>query len=297
MATKSSTTLVADATTDARFQAFCTFVNDLLITTGGWAKVTCTGEADPATIAHPTVANTKQGFRVYQMQDGLQSTRAVYMRVDFGSGSAAAIPGIWLTIGTGVTTSTGIITGPGLAVKQYSGNTSSTGAVTCWASADTNRFVMLMFAQSTNVGWFAVGVERTKDSNGQDTTDGVIVIGNGSTTGGGAMDQSQIADLVNVSQPPADGGVCYVLAGQNPSTFSSNIGVSLVIPFKGNAQQPGMNFAIVRSSDFSTGAQFNLTVYGQVRTYQHGLAGSQPKQLTGITGTADSNARTCIRFD
>lgn len=297
MPTSSSATLVADCTTDARFQAFCTFIDSLLVTTGGWVKVTQTGEANPATILHPTVANTKQGFRVYRMNDALQSTRAVFIRVDYGSGNSAAIPGIWLTIGTGADGAGGI-TGPGgapaLPAKQYAGNTSSTGAVSTWASADTNRFCAVFFAASTNVGWFAIGVERTKDSNGQDTTDGLIVMGNGAATAGGVMDQSQIVDLVNVSQPPADSGLNYVLARQNPSTFSSNIGVSLIIPFKGAAQQPGMNFAIVRTSDFSTGAQFNLTVYGSVRTYQQALAGSLPKHSEGTTF---GNAIVCVRFD
>lgn len=293
MPTRADATLVADVSTDARFRAFAGFIDSLLVTNGGWVNTADTGQTAIAALVHPTVGNTKQGYRVYRMADALQSTRPVFMRVDYGSGSAATTPAIWLTIGTG-TDGAGNPTGPGLPAKQYSGNTGSTGAVNCWGSADTNRFVILMFAASTNVGWFAVGVERTKDSNGQDTTDGLIVIGNGSATAGGVMDQSQMVDLVNVLQPTADPGVNYVLARQNPSTFSSNIGVSLIIPFKGVALQPGTNFAVVRLSDFSAGAQFNLTVYGAVRTYQQGLAGSQPKHAEGTTF---GNALVCIRFD
>jgi hypothetical protein len=296
MATRSDATLVADCSTNARFRAFAQFVEDVLVTDGGWVVTGDTGQTTPATLTFPAAGNTKQGYRVYRMADALQGTAPIFMRVDYGSGGAAATPAVWLTIGTG-SDGAGAITTVRLAATQFSGNTGSTGAVTSFGSSATNRFAIAMFTAATNVGWFVLGVERTKDSNGADTTDGLVILGSGSATGGGVADFSQFVNMLSASQPATETAWTYVLSHVNPSTFSSNIGVALVIPFAGAALQPGMNFAVVRSSDFANGATFAVTVYGNARTYQQLNAGSQPKINAGSSIPGDSNARVCMRFD
>lgn len=298
MATFTDLTLVADVSTDARFRNICTFIDVGLRTTSGWTKTTCTGEADPTTIAHPTVANTKQGFRVYAMADSLQATAPIYMRVDWGSGGAAATFAMWVTLGTGVNTGTGAITGVAFGPIQFGGNTNSTGAVKSYGSGSTNRFCIALFTTTSNVGWMCFGVERTKNSNGVDTSDGLLILGQSTTGGGGVADFSQYANFVSLgSQPAQETAWTYVLSHVNPSTFSSNVGVSLVIQFAGAAVQPGMNFIVTRSSDFAAGATVTVTVYGASRTYQHLDVCAQAKANAGSSVPGDTAGRICIRYD
>lgn len=286
--------------TNVDIQNCATFVENVLVTDGTWTRETATGETAPGSLTRPTAANTKQGFRVYAMADSLQATRPVFMRVDYGSGAAAAQFGIWLTIGT-THDGAGGIGGNGILTPiQVQGNTSNNAtSTTSYGSADKNRVSITMFINitgGTNIGQYSWGVERTKDSNGLDTIDGLIVM-TAQGAGGLLLNKSQIVDLANSTQPPVDTGLSIVLAAQNPSTFSSNVGVSLVIPFKGNAQQPGTNWAVVRSGDFSNGAQFALTVYGSSRTYQHlGNVATISLNL-GTAGTSGNLERLCMRFD
>jgi hypothetical protein len=294
MATRSDATLIPSNDTDAHFRAWAQFVEDTIVTTGGWVVTGDTGQTTIGTQTHPTLANEKRGYRVYRMADALQATSPVFMRIDYGSGSGANIPAVWITLGTG-SNGTGTITGPGMAIIQFGANTSNNATATnSYGSASTNRFCVGMLTSGSNIGWFCVGVERTKDSNGLDTGDGLIVLGSLSS-GGGAAGHSQFVNLLSVSQPAAETGWCYVLSGNNPSTFNSNVGVSLVIPFAGSALQPGMNFAVTRSSDFAGGATFSLTVYGNARTYQHLNTSGIAKPIQAVSDAVAN--RVCMRFD
>src|SRR5580765_2177935 len=101
MATRFSTTLKPDVNTDAIFRAWAQFIEDTFVTTGGWLVSTETGNTLPANLAHPTSTNQKKGFRVYKMNDSLQATYPIFIRIDYGSGNNGPNPGIWVTIGTG----------------------------------------------------------------------------------------------------------------------------------------------------------------------------------------------------
>jgi len=294
MATRSDATLIPANDTDAHFRNWAGFIELLIVTTGGWVVTGDTGQTAPASLAHPTVANTKQGYRIYRMADALQATSPVYMRMDFGSGGGANDPAVWITIGTG-SDGAGTITTIRFATTQFKSNTNSTTQVTnSYGSADTGRFVFAMFDFTSNVGYLQLGVERTKDSNGLDTGDGLYIL---ATKNNGLIGYSQVVNLLGISQPPLESGWSYVLAGQNPSTFSTNTGIALPIPFSGNALQPGLNWAVVRAGDFVAGATFVVTVYGVAHTYQcltNALNASIP---VGTTVQTDSQSRIAVRFD
>jgi hypothetical protein len=295
MATKSdSTTIAMINDTDAHFRAWCAFIDDLLQITGVWVKVTCTGETAVASLLHPTVANSKKGFLVYRMDDALQSTRPIYMRIDYASGGAANTPAIYITIGSGVNTGTGAITGAYVTDIQVGGNTSSATITHQYGSADTNRVVCAMGVATSNIGHFLFGIERSKDSNGNDTTDG-LYFNYTLATDGGSTKRSQYINVTGGSQPPEQGGFGYVLAAESPSSFDGNVGISLVIMFAGAAKQPGTNFTLSKTGDFTAEGSFTLTVYGQVRTYQ--LLNASHNVVNNQTAAVDSDVRWGIRFD
>ena len=91
MATVSDSGLVADVSTDARFRAFIQFVDGALAG-GGWVHTADTGQLDPTTATHPAASNTVVGYRMYRMDDTLQATKPVFLKLGFGSGAAALHP-------------------------------------------------------------------------------------------------------------------------------------------------------------------------------------------------------------
>src|SRR6188768_655 len=292
MATLVSSSLIASNSSDANFRGWATFIRDIFITTGGWVQTSDTGQMNFATVTAPIAANAKQGYIVVRMNDALQSTSPVFVRIDFGSGSGVAqTPGIWITIGTG---SDGI---GNITNKRFDGGATATATIfgsnsavtnSSYGSAAPNRIQFALFVRATN---FVLSLERSKDATGADTGDGIIIIYNASTT---QLNNQRYIILGQSAQPPVEAGIQYIISSNNPSSFGGDVGVALPVPMKGYAQPPGNGLLIVRSSDFTTESLFTVNIYGTTYTYQH--VGSTLITIN-LTGGADSNARICIRFD
>lgn len=313
MATRFSSTLVSDITTDARFRANAQFVEDTLVTTGGWLLSTETGDTAPGSLAHPTAVNVKKGFRVYKTNDGLTQ---VYMRIDYGSTNAAGGNGfgMWITLGTGsdgAGTLTGIFFNGGGSTSATVGASNSggnSGSVNSYGSADTGRVQLGLFVSATATNIIAFSFERSKDSSGADTSDSILLsgrIGNSAATGiwnvaavGSSMEVSHCVILAGGTQPTFEYGLSYVLTRNNPSeTFGNPVGVGLIQHFKGTSVQPGMGVCVVNSSDVSAEGSFTQTIYGATRTYQH-LNSLQPTRPTSsTTAPGITTQRICIRYD
>lgn len=300
MATRFQSGVVSDNATDANMRVWVQFIEDTLVATGGWVVTSDTGQTLPSAIVHPTVANTKQGYRIYRMADSLQATFPVFMRIDFGSSANVASPAFWVTIGTGSNgsgTITGILWNGGASATPNVANTQTTTNQNCYGSASTGRASIALFISSAASDTALVfTIERTKDASGVDTGDGLLLVYNQVSS---SLNVSRYIIYAGGAQPTAETGLSYILTQRNPSeTFApGDLGVGILIHFKGVAQQPGTNVMIVNSSDVGAEGSFSLTLYGATRTYQH-LNGRMTvtKAVAGSTA-ADLSARVCIRFD
>lgn len=297
MATRFSNTLHCSNTASADFQAWIQFVDNTLVTTGGWVNTADTGQLVLASATSPGAANTKVGFRIYHMNDTLQATVPVFMRIDYGSSSIAGTPGMWITIGTG-SNGTGTITGVlynggATTAPTVVANDSATTACDSYGSADTNRCSLLMFVRTGAVDMLLFSIERSKDSSGNDTSDGLLltfmnVAGNG-------VDTAQYV-LNTGSQPPSElaTGVAFILNNHASSAFTSNVGIGLPLHFKSVAQQPGMGVVVVNDGDFVAEATFTMSLYSNTHTFQ--LGNSSTSQVSVPTGNAGKSTRANTRM-
>lgn len=296
MATRTiSGTLLPTNNTDADFRAWVQFIEDTLVTTGAWVVTADTGQMTIASATKPGAANTKVGYRIYRMDDAMQATSPVFVRIDYGSGAAATSPGFWVTIGTG-SNGSGTITnirfnGGAVAAPTVSCTGTTTGTFNAYGSADTGRVSLGLFVNATASRIIAFVLERSKDSTGAVTADGLIMA---YTTSGSQIDKSQYIVLGSATQPPNEPGLFYALSNSNPSAFGSNVGIGIHTPMKGVAQYPSNNLAIVRSSDFLAEVTITCSIYGVTRTFQH-LNSLGVYQA--LTGAQDNTSRAAIRYD
>jgi hypothetical protein len=289
--------------TAADIRAWAQFIENTLVTTGGWIVTADTGQTLPSALTVPATSNTKVGYRVYRMADALQATAPCFMRLDFGGGGAGILPAIWVTIGTG-SNGAGTITGVFIATG-YSGSQQAAGPLNCYGSAATSRFTLGMFCVGTaNAYPWTFGLERSKDGSGNDTSDGLLFLF-GST---GYFDGTNTYLVVSQyfafagSQAAMEKGLSYVLTSQNPSQVFTpgDIGLGIVIHMRGMAQQPGANYFICNSNDVSAQGFLSLTLYGQSRTYQQLDSALTPRKAMhggGSNGITDANARFLMRYD
>lgn len=300
MATNFSNAILPDNSTDANFQAWASFFENTLVGTGGWLVSVETGDTPPGTLSHPTTSNTKKGFRVYRISDGNPVT--FVMRIDYGSSSSAAIPGIWVTIGA-ATNGAGVVTSPlwnggaSAAPNISSAGNVASGAFNSYGSAFTNRASICMFVSANSLYHLCFTIERTKNPSGNDTTDGLLLIyRDGQNTSNGIARNQYISNIGGV-QPTTEIGLNYILTRQNPSeTFGGDIGVGIISHFKGPAVQPGANMLITNSSDVSAESVVSVGLYNQTRNYVQ-LNNFPPyKGLVG-SNVIDTNARCLMRYD
>jgi hypothetical protein len=285
--------------TGAAFNAWVTFIHNILIA-GGWIQTADTGQANPATIVPPAGANAKQGFIIYRMADALQGTAPIFMRIDYGSGNfgtGTPVPSFWVTLGTG-TNGTGTITGiffnGGSTLNStVTASTNQALAADSYASADVDRFSLMMFVRAGSDDCMYFAIERTCDATGATNSDGVIMV-----WGRGTLNQIQYLMRSAVS-PPVENGISVVMSNLASSAFSSNVGIGLPIPMKGVAMPPGKNIVLANGSDFAAEAQFTMTLYGAVRTYQLSRSSNAQAQIALGNNTLSNRASTYvgIRYD
>ena len=293
MATTTSAALVSQNTNDATFRLWISFIKDTFLLASCWVQTGDTGQINFATVTAPVAINTKQGYAIFRMNDTLQATSPVYVRIDFGSGAAALTTGIWITVGTGSDGVGNITTkrfdGGAVATPTVSPGSNNVNATTSYGSAGNNRIHCGLFIHTTAMS-LTFSMERSKDSTGADTGDGLIMFYNEVVTN---MNRQRYVVLTAAPQPTLEAGIQYVLSTNNPSSFGGEIGISLPIPMKGFGQPPGFGVAVVKSSDFGAGSTITVTVYSVSTTYQH----LNSMQVTNAFASTDSAARVCIRFD
>jgi|SRR6188768_490336 len=293
MATLFSNALVSSNTTDAQFRGWATFIRDVFLLSGGWMQTADTGQMNFATVLAPTVANTKQGYAVFRMNDALQATSPVFVRLDFGGGASPSGPGLWLTVGTG-SDGAGNITN-----KRFDGGASVAPTITfnsnltasnSYGSSAPNRVQFSLFVRSSSFGQITVSLERSKDVTGADTGEAVLAYW---PSGGTSLTHQRYIILGSPTQPPAEVGIQFLLSSNNPSSFGGDIGVSPPIPMKGYAQPPGTGVVIVKLNDIAAESAFTVTMYGAVVTYQHlnSMASLDP------VGASAGSTRVAIRYD
>ena len=177
-----STTTLPRSSSNAEFQGWGKQISDAIANCGiiKQSDANVGTQIDWATVAAPSATNQSRGYEIYAFDDAMQATTPVYFKIEYGSGSASATPSLWLTTGNGANAS-GNITGNTSSRGQFTG-TSGAANVTSYYSGANNRFCMLFASGGAVVSHIHVGMERTLNSNGNVTADGLAIIGGYSTS-------------------------------------------------------------------------------------------------------------------
>lgn len=157
--------------TDAQFRAWGKGISDSLQAVG-IVKTADSGQINWTTVTAPTSANAKMGYEIYRFNDTLQSTAPVFIKLAFGSGSSGTYPALWISVGTG-SNGSGTITGEILPEQQNCVYYASEVSLH-YISGSSNRFVIAIQGASPG-NQLVLTVERTHDSSGSDTNNGVMV--------------------------------------------------------------------------------------------------------------------------
>jgi hypothetical protein len=268
-------------TGDAIFRAWIGEIHAALIAFG-WVQTSDTGQINFSTVTSPAAANTFQGYAIYRMNDSLQATAPVYMRIDFGSGSTTPTVGWKVQVAIGGTNGAGTLTGNVSNVQTYTATNNSATNATMRTCGNSGRFSLSWGDTQDSMGYFAV--ERDQDSSGNDTALGLnfLFMTNRTTA------NSQFLETAGGTGPVETKWYAMVSA-QVSQSGGGNVGVGPVRCTLGPFRNPMKSTALTARGDFVAATTNPVVIYGVTRTYIM-LANS----VTVMSLNGGWNASNCI---
>jgi hypothetical protein len=151
--------------TDAAFRAWTQLVHDLLVGACGWVQTADTGQFDLATGVAPVASPQYQGYRIYRLNDALQASAPIFLKVEFGWGGAAtSTPGLRFNVGTG-SDGAGTLTGTFWSnVAVHMGGGVATPAV--WLANGGAGYANLIICAESSSRTMALCLERWRNTDG-----------------------------------------------------------------------------------------------------------------------------------
>jgi hypothetical protein len=281
VATKTDSTLTNNMSTDAHFRANASFIHDLLVTTGGWVQTSDTGQIDLTTVNKPGSTNTKAGYAIYRMDDALQATVPLFLKIYYGTARAATAFGIWFSLatssnGSGTLNGTVYVNNDAIGTPTCAATAAATvGTIECYGSADTSRAVFEMFDHdSTGAVQLRFLLERSRSTIGAATSDGFILVWSSLSS----WNKQQFIPAAG-SPPVAETGVAYIQTTNTTGAYGLNVGLGIPIPLLGFAQQPGIQMVIAKTGDVAVGTVLSFSLYGTSRTFK--FARNTAQQISG----------------
>lgn len=245
--------------TDANFRLWGKAISDALVALG-LVKTSDTGQIDWATVLKPAAGSTSAGFEIWRLNDALQSSAPFFIKIEYGSGSAATTPSIWITIGT-TTNGAGTLGGNVSTRTQIRANGSSATLTNCYFSGQSSRINFALWPMSSNNGIF-VSIERLKDAAGADTSEGVYFLNGNTFNGYSAQTVGSVGIVSNAESP-----ICAGTLSGTTAVLGTEVGTFPIYPARNKMYPPCLGGIGYISADITAITPFPLTVYGVSRTY------------------------------
>lgn len=247
-------------TTDAEFRAWGLQISTQLAAVG-LTKTADSGQIDFTTVARPG-ANSYAGYEIWRFNDSLQSTKPIFFKIEYGTGTSTTLPSMAITVGTGSNgagTLTGITT-----TRQIYGRAAVVGTPTynsyCCYSTSVGGFMFCGWngaVVAVPVAAFTFGIWRTCDDDGTPNSDGYsLYIGVGTTI-------SAYFWSFATNASPAGNTIyfCLVPGAVNASAFGTDINV-----YKHFCSMPRMRpiggLLTYNDTEIGKGGTFALVTFG-----------------------------------
>lgn len=290
-----------DHTSDAGFRAWGAEYNAKLAA-AGLVQASDTGQINWASVNRPGIS-TVAGYEIWRFNDALQATAPIYIKLEFGTGTNASVPQLWITVGTG-SNGSGTITGQS-STRTICGTTGNPGvAATSYPSYACHAEGH--FGISYKQGWHTLNMtpgtwflHRYSDDDGTPNGDGFVVYmvsnANSAATASYLVPQSVRTAATATTFTAATNTGTYALwphGLSNPTLDAA--GDVQIVPYFYPTKRLQQSFALcaVDVNEIATAATFSVALKGaSARTFiSLGNGG-------GLGGIGNTNARGAMLWE
>jgi hypothetical protein len=287
MSYAATTAITPTNSSDANFRAWGSAVSAKLASMG-LVQTSDTGQINWATVLAPLATNTVQGYEIWRFNDTLQATAPVYFKLEYGSSTAAANPGLWFQIGSG-SNGAGTLTGVANTRTQFTFTATATPINAYW-SGDTYRCVFVFKGAGGSTS-FLMSLERTIDSTGVLTGEGVLI-----TFFSGAAWQQQAWNSTTGPYTTAYEATLGALGPANAPLGVSGTQLAIYPVFhnKGVFLPFGLNLFSYIDATIAAGITVTFSAYSVNHTY---MPIGSPAITSALQRTSASASSILIRYE
>lgn len=282
MATR-TTSLNAYMANDADFRAWGKNISDGL-TAFGWVQTADTGQINWTTVAKPVGGAAVAGYEVWRMNDALQATKPVYLKIEYGTSNGPNTGGLFTTIGTQGTNGAGNLVGASVGARRSpSGAAATVGMVfNTYMSGDSGRlYIIANYNPASITLSHGLFIERPKDSNGASQGDCVV-----HTAWAGSAYSEQLIFFDGLAAGPSGTGPLSLRMAGSPAVpiIGSDLAVSPHFVAVGRWRY--LHLLSHRKSDLTDLTTFQMTYLGAVHTFMpfNAVQSAAPGEISAADG-------------
>jgi hypothetical protein len=276
----STVSLASDVGAAARIQAIAAALFGSFAA-GGLVQTGDTGQTANESFSTVAGANTPAGYQIWRFADDLQEACPVFFKIELGAGASNNVTfGFWVTIGTG-SDGAGNITGILMARTAWSVNNSVTSLPASYFSSSVNRVNFALFIGIQSPTYDVIfNLERSKDNNGSDTSDGIIIQVQ-------AYTNTKFSQYIPFSRSARAGQNAFAAAPQSALgslASGSNVGMLPLYPVDITGPvNPGMGLLAYYTADLTVMNPIRSSIYGADHMYVP--LGAASTATSGWTGS------------
>ena len=258
-----------DNASAAGFRLWGSGVDGTFVTLG-WVQTSDTGQINWTTVAAPSVANTAMGYSIFRMNDTLQATKPVFIKVEYGGGASPSWPSMWLTIGTG-SDGSGTITGISWTRAYIAGYSNITSiSYPSYFSGDSGRYCCALFTgNASNYYQIGFSIERTRDSSGTISNVGLMVC-MFPQPNSGVVPKSQYIPFTGTAPSAYSAINCVTTnATLGISSFGNTVNLYPIKTWTPGESDPLTNLFMYYYLDLSPYQNYSVPIYGGTFTYTY----------------------------
>lgn len=290
-----TTSLPPAHASDAEFRSWGSWIS-ASFAAFGWVQSADSGQVNWTTVTRAST-NTAAGYEIWAMDDSLQGTKPVLVKIEYGTGASTGFERIWITVGA-TSDGSGTLTGTTSTRLAVGNNSGSATAMTWVASGDANRIMLaanVYHASTVSSAYpFMFCIERTHDGAGLDTEAGALIVCSSPTGMGNNATMQQQYWPWNAT-PAAVEGLGFFGPAIGTGSDGTSIMVYPIYICKGGPYvSPPTGVMGIMSDDFAPSTTVTLPVYGSNRDYYV----PSPSDVNNMSRSATANGNSLVvRYD
>jgi hypothetical protein len=279
-----------DNTNDTTFRAWGSALS-AQIAAMGWIQTADSGQINWTTVTRPAGTNTSAGYEIWRMDDALQATTPVYLKIEYGTAAVNTRVALWFTVGGG-TDGAGTMSAGSTTRKQAPLAASTATAYNSYISGGTNRLSFHLWTNATAGYHVILCVERTHDGAGADTAVGALVLHGVPNV----ANQYQQQVYLPAGAATAEASIGSLLPTVGTLSKGGTIGYSPIFLTSGIFLNPSRSFVHVFWANFSSlaGTTVTLQLYGVDHTFR---VPAVDGNAANLRGTNSNNQGFLMRYE